>query len=447
MKVSASDLLAASVLFFPLAVVAVFLAYLSYQVAPAAPGGTTDLGTDLATAGMVLLMVVLLVRYLLMLGLAAKDAFKQRRLDELVNNMQDQWPSVTLIVPVFNERKLIAQVLERLFQLDYPDFEILVVDDGSSDNTFLHATIAARNVAQPSVRILPKPNGGKADALNHGLAHARGEIVICVDGDAVLDVNAIKYAVAHFDDPRIGAVAGNVRVSNRDTALGVFQALEYTLGLGLAKRAQSAAGAVAIVPGPLGAFRKEAIARTGGYEHDTYAEDFDLSLSLLQDGWHAVYESRACVYTEAPESLMQLLKQRYRWSRGAVQVLRKRWHFLLKPIKKPWAFLGVSYLIFEMLLMPLAHVLGLILFAVGGLISGVSQVTGVWWLQLIVLDCSIALFCVIVERERWSLIAAAPLCRIYYQVVLDVLRIFATIEEFLGVKMSWGKLKRLGKMT
>ncbi len=443
---SVQDLLAGAVMLVPLAATAIALAWLSHIALEMSPvGPANDRASMVATIGLLMLLLVLAVRYLLMLGLAAKDILEQKHMAELLD--RTDWPSVSLIMPVYNESKLIAQVLERLFALDYPDYEILVIDDGSSDNTFLHAMVAARNVQQPRVRILPKSNGGKSDALNHGLSLASGEIVVCIDGDAVLDPLALKLVLAHFDIPAVGAVAGNVRVSNRDTAWGVFQALEYALGLGLMKRAQSAAGAVAIVPGPLGAFRKEAIARASGYDHDTFAEDFDLTLKLLEDGWQIIYESRACVYTEAPESLMQLMKQRYRWSRGSVQVLRKRWHMFRQPLKRPWAFFGVCYLTLEMMVMPVAHVLGLLMFALGGLASGTNMYIGVWWLQLLVLDASIAMFCVVAERERWSLVAAAPLSRVFYQVILDVLRICATIEEFMGVKMGWGKLKRLGKMS
>jgi poly-beta-1,6-N-acetyl-D-glucosamine synthase len=446
LRFSVQDLLAAAVMLVPLAAAAITLAWFAHLALDLSPvSAANDTASLVATSGLMLLLSVLAVRYLLMLGLAAKDAWEQTPTSELLD--RTDWPSVSIIMPVYNESKLIGQVLERLFALDYPDYEILVIDDGSSDNTFLHAMLAARNVQQPRVRILPKPNGGKSDALNHGLSLAGGEIVVCIDGDAVLDPLALKLVIAHFDTPAVGAVAGNVRVSNRDTAWGVFQALEYALGLGLMKRAQSAAGAVAIVPGPLGAFRKEAVARAGGYDHDTFAEDFDLTLKLLEDGWQVIYESRACVFTEAPETLMQLMKQRYRWSRGSVQVLRKRWHMFRQPLSRPWAFFGVCYLTLEMMIMPVAHVTGLILFALGGLASGTNEYIGVWWLQLLVLDASIALFCVVVERERWSLVAAAPLSRVFYQVILDVLRIFATIEEFMGVKMGWGKLKRLGKMS
>jgi len=183
------------------------------------------------------------------------------------------------------------------------------------------------------MRVLVKANGGKFDALNHGIAHARGEIVVCIDGDSIIERDALRYLVAHFDDPSVGAVAGNVRVANRATIWSGLQALEYVVGLGLAKRAQSAGGAVTIVPGPAGAFRKTALAEVNAYDGDTFAEDFDLTMKLLEAGWHVVYEPRAIVLTEAPERTLDLLRQRYRWTRGSLQVLPRAAHL---PGRMPW---------------------------------------------------------------------------------------------------------------
>src|SRR5439155_23379323 len=263
--------------------------------------------------------------------------------------------------------------------------------------------------------------------------------------DSILQPDALRHLVGHFDDPSIGAVAGNVRVANRGTLWSSLQALEYVVGLGLVKRAQSAARVVTIVPGPLGAFRKCALSQVHGYDGDTFAEDFDLTLKLLGAGWHAVYEPRAVVLTEAPECTLELLKQRYRWTRGSLQVLLKRKWGLLTPRREPLRFLGLWYLMFENLAWPLIHVLAQVLFVAGGLLLGVHELMIFWWLQLMVLECAVAAFCVAVEDEQPSLIAVSPLFRVFYLVVLDVARLFATAEEFARVGMSWDKVTRLGK--
>ena len=143
--------------------------------------------------------------------------------------------------------------------------------------------------------------------------------------------DALMEAVKHFQDPSVGAVAGSVRVVNRQSLLTMLQALEYLTGLGLPKRAQNSADSVMIVPGPLGVFRKAAIQSVGGYEHDTYAEDFDMTLKILGAGWRVRYDREVQGATECPARLADLVKQRYRWSRGILQVLAKRKSSLLAP--------------------------------------------------------------------------------------------------------------------
>src|SRR4051812_39574788 len=224
-------------------------------------------------------LLLLACRHLCMLALAAWDHF--RHAGEESAQPAGRAPSVSIIVPAYNEGAMIAAVLESLLAIDYPNFEIVVVDDGSSDRTYLHALPFRRRRPEVECRVLAKPNGGKFDALNYGIAHARGEFVVCIDGDSLLDPQALKHCIARFADPRVGAVAGNVRVANRGTPWSAMQALEYIAGYGLAKRAQSAAGVVSIVPGPLGAFRKSALEAVRGYDGDSYAEDFDVTIKLL----------------------------------------------------------------------------------------------------------------------------------------------------------------------
>jgi cellulose synthase/poly-beta-1,6-N-acetylglucosamine synthase-like glycosyltransferase len=168
-----------------------------------------------------------------------------RHLATLVLATSEQWahacagreietaPLVSIIVPAFNEGAMIHAVLESLLAIDYPSFEVLVIDDGSSDETFLRALPFQHRRPEVECRVLAKPNGGKFDALNHGIAQARGEIVVCIDGDSILHCDALKRCVAHFADPRIGAVAGNVRVANRASPWSALQALEYIAGYGL----------------------------------------------------------------------------------------------------------------------------------------------------------------------------------------------------------------------
>jgi len=391
-------------------------------------------------------LLVLSVRYLLLIGLAAHSQ-SQSPPQPWSADAEGEAPFVSIIVPAFNEAPMIRNVLESLLAIDYPRCEVIVVDDGSSDQTFLRALPYQRRRDDIEFRVLAKANGGKFDALNHGIAQARGEIVVCIDGDSVVERDALKYLVAHFDDPNIGAVAGNVRVVNRNTIWSGLQALEYVVGLGLLKRAQSAGGAVTIVPGPLGAFRKAALADANGYDGDTFAEDFDLTIKLLGAGWHVVYEPRAVVLTEAPERTLDLLRQRYRWTRGSLQVLAKRKHGFFSPRGSLLRFLGLWYLGFEALGLPALHIGEQLLFVCSGLLLGLHEHLLYWWLQLLLLDCATALYCVCVEEESPQLALLAPFFRIFYLVVLDVARLFAAFDELGHVHMHWDKVARLGRLA
>jgi len=411
----------------------------------------SDSPIDGTVAGLIALLMfffltILAARYLLLLGLAAYAQSQPAPQPWSSTPDEGEPPFVSIIVPAFNEAPMIRSVLESLLAIDYPRYEVIVVDDGSSDQTFLRALPYQSRRADVAIRVLAKANGGKFDALNHGIAQARGEIIVCIDGDSIVDRDALRYLVAHFDDPNVGGVAGNVRVLNRATIWSGLQALEYVVGLGLAKRAQSAAGAVTIVPGPLGAFRKTALADVNAYDGDTFAEDFDLTMKLLEVGWHVVYEPRAVVLTEAPERTLDLLRQRYRWSRGSLQVLAKRRTGMLALRNAPLECLGLWYLGFEALGLPLLHIAAQLVFIVGGLALGLHEVMLYWWLQLLFLDCATALYCVCVEEEAPRLALLAPFFRMFYLIVLDVARLFAAFDELAQVRMSWDKLTRLGRL-
>jgi poly-beta-1,6-N-acetyl-D-glucosamine synthase len=393
------------------------------------------------------IMVLLACRHLVMLGLSAYDHWQRSRAAAPAPGRAAPPAFVSIVVPAFNEAPMIRNVLESLLAIEYSRFEVIVVDDGSSDQTFLRALPYQRRRPDVEFRVLAKGNGGKFDALNHGIAMARGEIVVCIDGDGILQPDALRHCVGHFDDPAVGAVAGNVRVANRGTVWSAMQALEYISGYGLTKRAQSCGGVVTIVPGPLGAFRKSALAEVNGYDGDTFAEDFDLTLKLLSMGWHVVYEPRAVVLTEAPERTLELMRQRYRWTRGSLQVLLKRRRRLFRPATAQLRCAGLWYLMFEYLGLPALHVAAQVLFVCGGLALGVHELIAFWWLQLVVLESAVLAFCLAVENEPPWLVAVSPLFRVFYLTVLDVARLLAMAEQFARVGMSWDKVARLGRFS
>src|ERR1700730_16868110 len=248
------------------------------------------------------------------------------------------WPSVSILVPAYQEAENIESTLRSLAELEYPRYEIIVVDDGSSDETFEKAHKFSGKSGSGTVAVLRKDNGGKWSALNLAFKHAKYEFILCVDADSRLSRDALQLLVPHLRDPRIAAVCGQVTVRNRVNMITKLQALEYVIAIGGLRTAQSHLGSVMVVPGPIGLYRRsnlEQITKLSGKfaEHvkpghvagplsdETFAEDFQLSLTTLALNGRIVYEPRAIAYTRAPENILSLIDQRYRWVRGTMQVI------------------------------------------------------------------------------------------------------------------------------
>jgi poly-beta-1,6 N-acetyl-D-glucosamine synthase len=373
---------------------------------------------------------------------------KRREPDPADNSYQEEsaLPMISLVVPAYNEGPVIMPAVRSLLSLDYPNFEIIVVDDGSTDDTYEKAIAVSREQSLIPVRVVTKRNGGKADALNTGMAQARGEFILNMDGDTKLSRNTLRACIRHFEDPSIGAVAGNVKVLNRENLWTRIQALEYVEGLAMARKAQSFMRAVNIIPGPLGMFRKSVLQQVGGYDHDTFAEDCDLTLKLLMRGWHIAYEPTAIAWVETPSGLLDLLKQRYRWTRGILQATRKHSSALWRPRQAGINFFILWYMLFEGIMWPFSTVLGNIFFVYIGLQYGVAIFLFYWWLQLTMLDIISAAYCVIIEEEDPMLIFYSIAFRLFYITIIDVSKVFATLEEWRGTAMTWGKLQREGKL-
>jgi cellulose synthase/poly-beta-1,6-N-acetylglucosamine synthase-like glycosyltransferase/peptidoglycan/xylan/chitin deacetylase (PgdA/CDA1 family)/spore germination protein YaaH len=230
-------------------------------------------------------------------------------------------PSVSVVVAAFNEERVIVRTVQALLESEYPDLEIIVVDDGSKDNTYSVVTGAFHG--EPKVTVFTKPNGGKASALNRGISSAKGEVIVSLDADTLFAPNTIANLVRHFADPKVGAVSGNVQVGNANNLLTWWQALEYTTSQNFDRRAYDLLNCITVVPGAVGALRRSAVVAVGGYTSDTLAEDTDLTWKLRRAGWRIVNDNSAMAFTEAPERLSNLAKQRYRWAFGTLQCLWK----------------------------------------------------------------------------------------------------------------------------
>ncbi|MGH7470409.1 MAG: glycosyltransferase, partial [Longimicrobiales bacterium] len=405
-------------------------------------GGFPAPALSIGVALVLAFLIVLLIRYLLLLWLGYLHHIESRRATEI----EGAEPRVTIIVPVYNEAMVIVAALNSLLALRYRAFDILVIDDGSTDDTYEWAASFQGQHGNTTLRVVRKSNGGKASALNTGIALARTPLVLCMDGDSRLEPDTLRCAVRHFADARVGAVAGNVKVVNRNNVWTRLQALEYIEGLNLPRRAQGFLRAVNIIPGPIGIFRRDVVHAVGGYDTDTFAEDADLTLKILAAGWHIVYEERAVAWTEAPEHLLDLIKQRYRWTRGILQAVRKRAGELARPKQSIIVWLSVAALLFEAVLWPMLNVLGNLLFVVAALSTGITSGVFYWWVLLTMLDVAAALHTVAMEEEELMLVPYAVVYRLVFITMIDVAKLFAAVEQLVNVRMTWGKLERAGRI-
>ncbi|MGD8495776.1 MAG: glycosyltransferase [Gemmatimonadales bacterium] len=386
---------------------------------------------------LVIFLGILLLRYFTLLWFG----FMQHTERDIGERDDVELPPVSVIVPAYNEGAVVGSAIESLLALDYPTYEIVVVDDGSRDDT-LHAATRWEREGDTPVRVFSQPNAGKATALNLGIANARYGFLFCMDADSTLDPACLRRAVAHMEDESVGAVAGNVKVINRDSLLTRLQALEYIEGLNMPRRAQGFVAAVNIVPGPVGLFRREALEDVGFYDTDTFAEDADLTLKLIAAGWKIAYEDQAIAWTQAPDRWLDLIQQRYRWTRGILQALRKRKSLFLKPFPDFPLWLSAIEMGFEAVLWPMMNVFAHLFFAIVALLFGMGELLLYWWVLLTLLDLAAALVTVSMEEEQISLVPLAVIYRFFFILFLDVTKSFASIEELFRFGMGWEKLGR-----
>ena len=264
---------------------------------------------------------VLMSARLIIIGVCAViDRFRKRK------NFAtpDYAPRVAVLIPAYNEEKVIVRTIRSVMMSNYKNIRIIVIDDGSKDRTYDVAREAYPNdIASGRLTVLTKPNGGKADALNYALEHTDEEIYVGIDADGVIAHDAITNLVPHFANPQIGAVAGNAKVGNRVNLWTRWQALEYITSQNFERRALDLFDVVMVVPGAIGAWRTVAVKEGGGYHSNTVAEDADLTMNLLEQGYSVIYEDRSLAFTEAPVNMDGLMRQRFRWSFGILQAIFK----------------------------------------------------------------------------------------------------------------------------
>jgi cellulose synthase/poly-beta-1,6-N-acetylglucosamine synthase-like glycosyltransferase/spore germination protein YaaH/peptidoglycan/xylan/chitin deacetylase (PgdA/CDA1 family) len=304
---------------------------------------------------------VLMTGRLVLIGtLAIYDRFHRRKASFDPNYR----PAVAVLVPAFNEEKVIERTVRSVLDSDYKNLRVIVIDDGSKDAT-LEVTRAAfaKEIAAGRVTVLTKANSGKADALDYGLEQVTEELFIGIDADTLVAPDAISKLVPHFSNPKVAAMAGNAKVGNRVNLWTRWQALEYITSQNFERRALNTLNAVSVVPGAIGAWRTEAVRAAGGYHHDTVAEDADLTMALLQAGYWVNYEDRALAYTEAPSTANALMRQRFRWSFGIMQAVWKH----REAVKQKGALgrVAIPNMVIFQILLPLVSPFIDIMFVVG----------------------------------------------------------------------------------
>ncbi|GAB6074066.1 hypothetical protein JCM15786_07230 [Nautilia lithotrophica] len=388
---------------------------------------------------------IIIIRYMFLLFFSIlKLIFKSSRNIDLKTISTNK--KITIIVPAYNEEVVIETSIKSLLEQTYPNLEILIVDDGSNDQTYIKAKKYEFDTGNRSLKVLTKPNGGKAKAINHGILNSSGSLIMVVDADSKLDKNAALLMSRYFEDEETAAVAGSVYVSNQNNIWTKLQALEYIEGLNMVRNGQAFLKLVNIIPGPIGMFRKKSLYDVGLYDSDTFAEDCDVTLKLIAKGYKIDFEPEAVAYTEAPENLLDLIKQRYRWTRGILQAIKKHksllWHFKINPA----ASFTMWYMLFEAVFWPFMDIWTNMFIIYVALSSGFSILIFYWWSMFTILDITGALYCVLVTGERISLIFYAIYYRLFFIQIINIAKILSTFEEWFGVEMSWGKLERKGNL-
>jgi cellulose synthase/poly-beta-1,6-N-acetylglucosamine synthase-like glycosyltransferase/peptidoglycan/xylan/chitin deacetylase (PgdA/CDA1 family) len=351
---------------------------------------------------------------------------------------------VSIVIPAYNEHSTIVAAARSLAQSEHEGgVEVILVDDASTDGTA--EVVEALGLA--NVRVVRVPPGGKAVALNTGTALARDDIIVMVDADTVVERGSVHQLIQPFADPSVGAVAGNVKVGNRRGILGRWQHIEYVIGSNLDRRLYDALGCIPTIPGALGAFRRQALADAGGVSTKTLAEDTDLTMAIHRAGWRVVYEESAHAYTEAPATLGQLWRQRYRWSYGTMQAMWKHRHSVLESgASGRFGRRGLPFVaLFTVVLPLLAPVLDLIL--IYGMVFLNAWVSAVWWLGMLAVQVITAIVAFRLDREPIRPLWTVPLQQFAYRQVIYLVLLQSGLTALTGRRLGWQKLRRTGEAT
>jgi cellulose synthase/poly-beta-1,6-N-acetylglucosamine synthase-like glycosyltransferase/peptidoglycan/xylan/chitin deacetylase (PgdA/CDA1 family)/spore germination protein YaaH len=361
-------------------------------------------------------------------------------------------PQVSVLIPAYNEAAVIGETVRAALSSRYAKLEVIVVDDGSTDAT--SEIVLKRFGRDPRVRLIGQANHGKSAALNHALNLATGKIVVTIDADTIVDTDAIPRLVRHFADPKIGAVAGNVKVMNRHRWLTRWQALEYITSQNLEKRAFDLLNCIPVVPGAVGAWRAEAMRECGGFAGDTVAEDTDLTLMIRRHGWKIIYDEDAIGRTEVPDTMDTLIRQRFRWTFGTLQAVWKHRDAVFRPRYGTLGWITIPNVFLFQIVLPLVSPIIDFLFLLSIVLWGLAQfhfthVPPLWtsddvvrslifFAAFMVIDLFTCVVAFALEKhEDWTLLIPLLIQRFYYRQMMYVVLFRALKEAVQGRPVGW----------
>ncbi len=349
------------------------------------------------------------------------------------------FPLVSVVIPAHNEEKTIESTVLCALESSYPNFEVIVVNDGSTDAT---ERILLPYAISGKIALINRPQGGKAVAVNTGVAAAAGDIILVIDADVAVERDVLSKLAVHFEDPTVAAVSGNIKVGNRVNFLTQLQSLEYIRDLNLRRRAFDILDTIPVIPGATGAFRKAALGRVGGMDKDTVVEDMDLTLRIVKAAEDVRFEAHARSYTEAPENIRAWIRQRRRWYGGTLQAFLKHrskwWKF------GPLSMIGFPFLFVSMFFLPVIELTTLTLLLVylyQQLFFGVLLAV----ISLLVIEFTLSILAVIMDGEDWRLILYTPMYTLFYRFMVDAVRLCSYWEVFTG-RLGWYRTGRYGEL-
>jgi cellulose synthase/poly-beta-1,6-N-acetylglucosamine synthase-like glycosyltransferase/peptidoglycan/xylan/chitin deacetylase (PgdA/CDA1 family) len=346
---------------------------------------------------------------------------------------------VTVVLPAYNEESGVASAILSIIATTH-QLELIVVDDGSTDRTaeIVEELIDSLPPGSPSVRLIRKVNGGKPSALNAGITEAAHDLIVMVDGDTVFQPDTLGHLMKPFADARVGAVSGNTKVANRGGILGGWQHLEYVVGFNLDRRMYDMLGCMPTIPGAIGAFRRESLLQVGGVSTETLAEDTDLSMAICRAGWRIAYAEKALAWTEAPDSLGQLWRQRYRWCYGTLQAIWKH-----RKARGTLGLVAIPYMLLFQVLLPLIAP-AVDVFLPYGLLVLNPELVLLSYLTFTGVQAIVVGYALWLDGEKYRTLWTLPLQQIVYRQLMYLVVIQSVTSALLGSRLRWHTSLRAG---